>query len=132
MLDMTDAEFGQRIVIAGVFAWGYLIKLLLMGYQEDKANPDVRLTFNKWLWFNSQKWRVIGSGVFLLGLAFVAPHEGFIKLQDYVFYGVPVGHLSTAAIGFMGDDFFVGLDSVRDYVKEKINRKVKNDGTSKQ
>ena len=114
-------EFEQRSIIALVFLVGFITKLLLMGFQKDKAMPDERLTINKWLWFNSQKWRVMGSLWFLVSLAFIAPHEGFVQLQSYVFHEVPVGHLSTAAIGFIGDDVFVSLDGITRYVKRKLN-----------
>ena len=116
-------EFEERSIIALVFLVGFITKLLLMGYQKDKEMTDERLTINQWLWFNSQKWRVLGSLWFLVSLAYVAPHEGFIKLQSYVFHEVPVGHLSTAAIGFLGDEIFIALDSVSNYCKKKLSRK---------
>ena len=124
---MDEHELYQRSLIALIFLWGFITKLLLMGYQVDKNDPDRALTINRWLWYNSQKWRVVGSFWFLIGIAFIAPHEGFVKLQEYVFYDVPVGHLGTGAVGFLGDDIFVSLDGLREYIKNKLS-KTKKEG----
>ena len=117
-----DIEFQQRLLIAGVMLWGTVTKLFLMGYQIDRANKEERLTLKVLLWENSQKWKIMGSSWLIIGLAFIAPHQGFVQLQEFVFHGVPLGHLGTAAIGFLGDDLFVSLDSIRKWVGGKFNR----------
>ena len=125
-------ELAERVDIAIIFAWGYITKLLLMGYQVDKADPDKALTVNRWLWYNSQKWRVIGSFWFLIGLAFISPTEGFQKLSEFVVWdGVPIGHLGVAAVGFLGDEIFCSLDSMGQYVKDRFNKR-KTDGQQQQ
>ena len=124
---MSEIEFEQRLLIAGIFLWGLIVKGLLLGYQIDRDNAEERLTFGMLVWENSQKWRFLGSVWFLSGLAFIAPHEGFVKLQEFSMYDIPVGHLGTAGIGFMGDTIFLMLDDIQEWIKAKLGKDVKKE-----
>ena len=119
---METPEIVERTLIALVFLWGMGLKLCLIGYKEDKENgPDTPFHI-KYLWRNSNKWRILGSFWFLVGMAYIAPHEGLNLMKEYQWEGVPVGHIGTGAIGFLGDDIFMGLDSVREYAKSKFRK----------
>ena len=122
-MELIDDIFG-RCGIALVFLWGLGIKLLVMGYKEDKANGPETPFKIKYLWRNSNKWRIMGSVWFLVGLAFVAPHEGFERIKEETLWdSIPVGHLGVGAIGYLGDEIFVGLDGISQKIKDRFNKK---------
>ena len=120
---MSEQELYERIGIAAVMGWGLALKLVTIGFRADLDNGPETPFHLKYLWHNSNKWRIIGSMLFTGGLAFIAPHEGFRELSEFVVYGgIPIGHLGVGALGYCGDDLWLGLSKLSDKVKAKINR----------
>ena len=57
---MEDPEFYARISIATIMLWGFVLKLLGLGYRIDLDNgPDTAFRIRD-LWQNSMKWRIMG------------------------------------------------------------------------
>ena len=122
-LDMPSVVI-ERVLITLVMGWGFALKLLCIGFRQDKANgPNKHFTLNM-MWANSAKWRISGSVVLMVGLAWIGPHEGFKALSEFVIWGgIPVGHLGVASVGFLGDDIFVALNEISDRAIKKFRKK---------
>ena len=121
LLDDAHPILALRVEIFVVLLSGQGLSILSEAYWEDKHKPDEELSFKKFLWLDSQKYKLIGSYYLILCMSFIFPPELFNKILSQEYQGIEVGFIPVFIIGFLADDFFFMLNKVaRRFIKGKL------------
>ena len=95
----------ETIDILLALLFGFVLKILDLVYHEDAKHPDQPIDLWKYLFGNSNKWRILSSVIMILGSVFLLPLAVFELLRAYDYQGIKLGLAAIAVVGYSADDF---------------------------
>ena len=88
---------------------GLVLKLLSMAYKKDDEDPNKSINFRDIYWFNSAKYRSLGSLLVILQIAFLSTETMINDWMSYKIFGYQFGYFTIAGLGYISDNIFILL-----------------------
>lgn len=119
-----SSETKAEIKVLSALLFGFVLKVVDLVYREDKKNPNEPIDLKKYLWGNGNKWRIIGSILFIMGLAFVLPDVFVTRLMNIQYDEMAIGWFGVIALGYLADNLTLMKYSVSFRFTEWLEHKL--------